>query len=670
MPVSKRLGENLLKTALIQLKVSTDYKAKRFVKINEAIALLDGDTKKKLRTQFNVPLPVLQGLFETFLGDLDDPVTIKIKNNAGKNFQAIKGINEAINIAKKSLKNNALWDYKDRASRKFCGATGRAVLKSWSVANPYQNNLECVDPQEFHCQPKGGGILERHLFCGEEGIFKTKDELTKGAEDDYYIKENVDELLTIIGDNEYQQKLSEANEASMTRFKSLGLDPDSNNYVGEVTVNLCEWNLTKYGKRYHLLFDPWNKILLKADELKDLEPSGLYPYTSYATHEDIKVFWSTSMLADILMPIAKSIIDLFNQDLTNRQKRMMNAKLYDKDMIKNVAKLDEAQSRPDCLVPVDTFGGARRLSEATYAFQTPEMSGTVDLISWLDEFTGKATGIYQNAPSKGGKKNNNIVYAEIQQMTKRVDYRSHSYQECWGQVALRFISGLKENLTDKEALDMLGPELGFDFVKQLKEVRIDKDDIEIISTKEQAQEDALRKAQKEKALSLLGQDPGINPDWKRRHLLSDIGGFEQDEIDDALDIRGQGKEQDQLSSADDAIKDLIKGKEPEVCWHATTIFLRKIMDFAVGHKLSLDDKFPKFIQFAEKHNEIVMENMMQLALRTKAYQPPAQPGATPPNQPGAPTGAPGAPDGGGFAQKTPEPTMGGGQPTPVEVSQR
>ena len=374
------------------------------------------------------------------------------------------------------------------------------------------------------------------------------------------------------------------------------------------------------------------------------------------------------MLADILMPIATSIIDLFNQDLTNRQKRMMNARLYDKEMVTNVAKLDEAQSRPDCLVPVNTFGGTRKLSEATYAFTTPEMSGTVSLIEWLDNFTGKATGIYQNAPSAGGKKNNNLVYAEIQQMTKRIDYRSHSYQEAWGQIALRHISGLKHNLKQQEAIDLLGPELGFTFVKELKEVKIEKDDIEIISTKEQAQEDALRKAQKEKSLELLAQDEGLNPEWRRRQILSGIGGWEEDEIDDALDMRGQGKERDQLSSAEDAIKDLIKGKEPEVCWHATTIFMRKLMDFAIQHKVVLGEKFPKFIEYVSAHNQIVMENMAQLALRQKAYQPPQSANA-PTSQPGASNGAQGAPKPGGFLQPTPQPTMGGGKPSPVEVTQ-
>lgn len=665
--VSKQLGENLLKTALQQLTTSSEHKLKRFVKINEAIAMLQGQTKKKLRTQFNVPLPVLQGLFETFLGDLDDPITIKIKNTSGKNLKAVKGINESLNIVRKSIKASARWDYKDRTSRKYAGTYGRGILKYWSVGNPYSNTLEAVNPQYFHCQPKGGGFLERHIFCGEEGILKTKDQLMDGVKNGYYIAENVEDLLDKIGDSEYQQKVEQENEQNMARFKALGLDPNSNNFVGEITANLCEWYLTKYGKRYYLLFDAWNKVLIRCEELKDLNSTGLYPYSTYATHEDDENFWSLSILADILFPIATSIIDLFNQDLTNRQKRMMNARLYDKDMITNVAKLDEAQSRPDALVPVNTFGGVRRLSEATFAFQTPELSGTVDLINWLDEFTGKSTGIYQNAPSKGGKKNNNIVYAEIQQMTKRIDYRSHSYQETWAEVALRHVAGLKDNLTNDEAFKMLGPELGFDFVKELKAIDLDKDDIEILSTKEQAQEDALRKAQKEKSLEMLKEDEGLNPEWKRRHILSDVGGWEQDEIDDALDMRGMGVERDQLSSADDAIGKLIKGKTPDMCWNATTIFQRKVLDFAISHRVALKDKYDIFVQFVRSHNQIVAENMAQLALRQKSYSG-EQPGGAQQSPGGQPGG--GSPQPGGFSQKTPEPTMAGGSPSPAQVNQR
>ena len=372
-----------------------------------------------------------------------------------------------------------------------------------------------------------------------------------------------------------------------------------------------------------------------------------------------EVFWNTSILGDILYPIADSIVTLFNQDLTNRQKRNLNARLYDKDMIKNVAKLDEAQYRPDALVPVDTFGGARRLSQAVYAFETPELTGTVDLINWLEEFTGKQAGVFQDIPKTGSKgKSNNIVYATIQQLSKRVDYRAHSYAEAWGEVTLRHIQGLKDNITSNEAIKLLGVDEGLEFVENLKEIKLDRDDIEIISNKAQAQEDALRKAQKEKALTLLAEDPGINPDWKRRQIMADVGGWEQDEIEDALDMRTAGFERDQLAQAEQAIKDLLKDKDPDTCFNATTVFMRKIKDFADAHRVYLGDKFPKFIQYVQAHAQIVTENMAQLALRQRAAQQ-ANPNPDP-NNPDA--------GGGSTVQNMAKPTPGG--PMPARVNQQ
>jgi len=48
---------------------------------------------------------------------------------------------------------------------------------------------------------------------------------------------------------------------------------------------------------------------------------------------------------------------MFNQELTNREKRNFGARAYDKDMFKDVRKLDESMHRPDALVPADTKGG-------------------------------------------------------------------------------------------------------------------------------------------------------------------------------------------------------------------------------------------------------------------------------------------------------------------------
>ena len=638
---TRKLAEECMRTALIQLKTSTDYKKARFANVDNAIDMLLGRVKPKLRQQFNVPLPVLSGLFDTICADLDDAIQLKVKNNPGKNLKAIEGINDSLQISRKSLKPSARWDYKDRISRKYAVAYGRGILKYFSSASPYQNTLEAVNPALFHCQPRGGGILERHLFCGEEGIVKTKRQLEEGVKDGFYDEEGVSLLIERAGDKDYQDKLSLMQEETIRRFKALGLNPDSNNYVGEITFNLVDWVMTKYGERWYIQFDPWNRVWTRFERLSDMA-GNFFPYVAYATHEDDENFWSTSILADILYPIADSVTTLFNQELTNRQKRNLNARLYDKEMVKNVAKLDEAQYRPDSLVPVDTYGGTRKLSEAVYAFNTPELTGTVNLIQWLEEFTGKQAGIFQNLPqAPGGKggKSNNMVYATIQQLSKRIDYRAHSYSEAWGEIVLRHIQGLKDNLTSAEATNMLGVDTGYDFVESLKEIKLDKDDIEIISTKAQAQEDALRKAQKEKAITLMSSDqsiaPKVNPEWKLRQIMSDIGGWELDEIEDALDMRSAGVERDQLSAADQTIKDLLKGKEPEMCWNATTIFLRKLLDFANNHRISLGDKFPKFMEEIQKHAQVVMENMAQLALRQRA----SMQGQPLPEQGGQPGGA-------------------------------
>ncbi len=621
--MSTAFADELLKTALIQLKTSTDFKRERLRKIKEAEDMLLGKVKAKTRQQFNVPLPVLSGFFDTLCSDLDDPIRLEVKNNPNRNLEAVSGINEMISAEKKSLRVGARWDYKDRIAKKSAIASGRAFLKIFSSADPYQTTLEAPLFSYMHCQPRGGGLLERHLFVGEEGVMRTKYQLEEGARDGVYYGRNVQDLIEKSQSKDYQEKLSAFQDEQDKKFKALNLDPDANNYVGEQVFNLCEWVLNKNGERWYLLFDPWNRIWVRAEKLTDIYSSGLYPWKSYATHEDDENFWSTSILSDILYPIADSIVTSFNQELTNRQKRNLNARFYDKEMIKNVGKLDEAQYRPDALVPVDTFGGTRKISEGVYQFTTPELTGTIDLVSWLSDWTGKQTGIYQDlAPiqKKGGRMTNNIVFAQIQQLAKRTDYRSHSYSECWGEVILSYIDGLKKNLTNEEAMNLIGPELGYGFKENLKKIKLTKEDIQITSTKEQAKEDALQKQQKTSSLTLLASDTGINPDWRRRHILSDVGGWEEEEIEEALDLRGLGGAKDQLAVAEEAIRDLLKKKKPEMCWNATTIFQRKILDFATVHRNSLVEKgvFESFVEYVRSHNQIVQENMKQLAERLKS----------------------------------------------------
>lgn len=638
---SRELADELLRKALIQLHTSYEFKKKRMAKIKEAEDMMVGAIKQKTRQMFNQNLPTLYGLFNTLAADLDDPIIVRVKGR--DDSVAVNLINKLLEVENKSLRPNLRVDYKDRISRRYAIAYGRAILKVFSTSKPYSAHIEAVDPNFFHCQPMGGGILERHLFAGEEGIIKTKSELIDGAKNGLYDLKQVKQLIERASSKDYADSLSALEEERYSRFKALGIDPQSHSYVGEATFNLAEWVLTHNGERWYLLFDPYTKTWLRLERLVDVNGSGYYPWVSYATDEDDKVFWSTSILADVLYPIADSINILFNQDLTNRQKINLNARAYDKEMFKNVQKLDEAQYKPDTLIPVDTFGGTRRIEAGIYTFTTPQLTGTIDMISWLEEFTGKHTGIYQPQipPSNYKNPKASIIFANIQNLAKKIDYRSHSYTEAWGEITLRRIQGYKQNLSDEEAIEMIGTQ-AFGLKSLLKQINLTKDDIEILSTKQQNQEDALRKQQKAKSLEMILTNPILiqqtNPKWLLEHLLSDIGGWEQEEIEEAMDLRGMGGEAIQHDQAEYAIKKLIKGVMPELFYGATISFLRIIHDFASMHRLALGDKFPLFIDYIKAHAQIVTENMTQLAMRFKAaqaetFQPPQLTEPQPQSQP-------------------------------------
>ena len=153
----------------------------------------------------------------------------------------------------------------------------------------------------------------------------------------------------------------------------------------------------------------------------------------------------------------------------------------------------------------------------------------------------------------------------------------------------------------------------------------------------------MRKEQKTTALDAIQQDPTlaalVNPKWRLQKLMGDIGGWEETEIQEALD-KDNFYSKDMMAKADIAIEMLLKGKEPDMVWDATSSFAQKIIDFAKAHRNNLkQDKVKMFTDYVKKHVQVITENMARMATQQK-QQPQGQPG-----QPqGAPQGQP-APQG-------------------------
>lgn len=659
-----------------QLKTSIEFKKPRMMRIKMYEELYAGRLRPKQRAIYNEALPIFSGLLDTLQADFGDPISVKFRHNDPADKLALEKATLALKKEMNSTLPNAQWDLKQRWDMHNALLSGRGIQKQYAENDPkYKNYFEVVSYKNFHCQPDGGGILENHLFAGQTGLRRTKSDLKDNAKAGIYYLESVKELLGYItkGDDgaetmseNYQQASGE--EDAFSQFTALGLDPQSNNFIGQTVFYPAEWVSEINGERIYFLFDPFTGLPLRCEKLKDIRPSEKFPWTSWATHESDKVFWSKSY-ADDFYTVAISIIDLMNQELTNRAKQNMTARGYDIDMVTDPSKLDEASYRPDALIPFDTKNGTRKIADATYPFTTPVLNGTINLVDWLSSKLASTTGTADiSQQASGNKQKVNIAFLNSQEVAKRVGYKAQSFKGCWQEITIRWLEDFKEFCDEEVLVKMIG-ENGVSWEELTADELNFKDgyDVDIIADSEEDKQNAIGKQQKQAAIAALVADPdalaSTNPKWRAQIYLKDMGGWDGESISEALDTENFASS-DVMSMADVAIRELVKGKFPDLCYAATVAFANKILNFEKMHQNDLTKKKAKngknvsmnFFDYIQAHQQIIVENMAHLAASAGASAPNGTPEQ--PNQPVQPQpGAGGAPQPQPAAPQPSQPVM-------------
>lgn len=612
-PTSNRniMAEKAVTKATKQLMASTEFKKPRLARVAKYQALYNNKTPKKLRQLFNVPIPVFAGMVDTLNAQYDEPIRIEFTEGDPSDYFKVEKINALFQKETMDTAQNSKWESKLRIARKEAIMTGRGVVRYTVQSDPeYESCLEVVPLKDFHFQPKGGKDLENHLFAGQENIQKTASQLKQGAKSGIYNKEQVNKLINAGGSTDYLPDSDSDYETKLARFKPLGLDPDNHSFVGEAVYNLCEWILNIDGERYYLLFHPWSQCWLRFEKWKDIDSSGLYPWHSFATHEDEENFLSKSF-ADDLYPSADAIVAMFNQEMTNREKRNFSARAYDKDMFKDVRKLDEAMHRPDALVPANTMGGAKRISEGIFEFKTAELNGTVNLIDWISGTLGRNTGasdLAQGSVQEVSKKAS-VTFAEQQSISKRVGWQSQPFQEMMAGLAKAYVFGLKDHMPSKMAIRVLGENgIEWDEITRL-DLDTKKDiDVQIISTNKELADSELEASRKKEALTLLYNDQSVNPKKKVEEVLK-WGGYSDQDIAEFLDIKTYADKRS-LARASMAIQEVLTDSKPELWYGATTAFMQKIIDYAKDNRTTLkDNRYNALLDYAMAHKDIVKDNL-------------------------------------------------------------
>lgn len=653
---------------LKQLIVSTDHKQPWMNEIRKFEDAYYGREKETFRIQFKIPLPVMSGMVDTLKDAYDDELALRYGEGHPADSIKNKKIQALWDREVNSLRPNARWNYKIRADKFLAILSGRGIQKTYAESfDRFQLNFDVVDYHYFHCEPKGGGLLGNHLFKGEEGIFRTKSQLLKGVKAGVYDREGVKRTLMGGKDNDQKNENESAYGEKLSRFAAMGFDVENQNYVGEEVYNLCEWYPTMFGKQWYALFDPYSMSLIRFQPLKEVFESELDPYTSWSTHEDPKVFWNKSYGKDFFVA-HDAIRTLLSQEFTNRQKKNLSPKYVDAEMM-DISRVDEAQYRPDAIVPVNTFGGTRKIGEGIYQFDVPELgSATIDLTKWLNDEFKALTGTQEISDQANGKSGANVVYSRLQSATKRLSHRAKSYQEAYAEAGLRAYHGFVEHMSEPEVIKLIGTDgYSWDWITR-EDLKLQRPlDPKIVSLSEEDEQNVLGKDQKAKTLDALAANPDllkqINPKKFVEISLRDRGGFKQDIIEELMDTNSF-ESVDSKSRADIAILELCRGKMPEMVYSADIAFAERIIRFEKDHRNQLakkletnsDGEIKIFFTYLQKHMPIIAENMARLAGQLKSAQqlnmqnqnqnqPPGSPdqGASSPPGPPGPNTNPGAP---------------------------
>lgn len=621
----RQMADKLTTIAVRQLKTSSSFKKERMNKIKKYEQLRQGMVPRKFRQLFTVPFPAFAGFVDTLETDFSDPITCKFMEEDASDYFKVRKIQSAFDQQRKVVTPNGLWDLKVRLDKKNAIMSGRGILKYYASSDPeYTSHFDVIDYNFFHNQPTGGAILENHLFCGEEAILRTEGQLIDGALSGVYDKQQVAELIRISSGDEYVKLIAEDKEAALAKFRALGLDPESHGYIGERTFSLCQWELTYNNTRWYLLFDPYTKTWLRCEKLKDVSSGEYWDYMSWSTHEDQRVFWNVGY-SDYFYPISDAIITLLNQELTNREKSNFGARAYDEEMFYDEAKLDEAQYRPDSLVPVDTMNGTKKIGDGIYRFDTPQLEGTINLVDWVHQQAGDwggATDFSQGAASKPGTKAY-VQFQQQQQIAKRISYKANAYQECYQQVGLRFIQGLKDHMPAKMAVKMVGAD-GYDHWDEVTRIELSLNKtphIEIQSTTAQEQADKMKGDSQIQVLEGLAGNGEISERSRVEYLLRRGGRFDDMEVKMLMD-KNSYVDKDAQAKAAIAIKMIVEEKEPETNYNADLAFLKIIQNYVLEHMTMLKKRglIQDFTEYIKAHAIIAAQNMARLAKQMQMEQ--------------------------------------------------
>lgn len=608
-----KIADEIALIARKQITTSKNFKQPRMVEILDNEDVYNFKLRPALQGRLNVPFDgvVLAGFVDTLVAQVNRPPKIEFEDPSGSNLKGAKKITAAWDKDSRKMRLRM----KDRSMKKQSALSGRAIAKYYAESDPkYCPYLQIIDYLDFHCESNGGGHLDDHYFRWQENIFRSKEDLIAGGESGWYSKEQIIKLIANYSSPDFKKNNDTYNNKN-SRYVTLGLDMEANNYVGGTLFNLVEGDTVYKGMKYHMIFDGPTGIWLRCVPLKEDFGNDLTPFISFASPmEDAFNFWNRGP-ADQIKPIAEAIRVNLNEILNNNRKRNWDMKAVDQNMFPDIRKLDWRQDGIIAAnVPLN-----QSIQQGIYRFETPEISGALNLNAYLNNMAGEKLGI--TAATQGDASENRVgIYQGNQlQISKRMRLLSDSYEEMYEDLGHRYDWGLWDHASEDEMVRLISVQ-GIGWEKITKN---DKDPEYIVnvitSDSDRVENDQVIRAKAE-VLASIEKDPdqkaliNIKAHLEEKYRLA---GYDNEKIHKLMNTKADATD-DLISEAQKDIELILEGKDVEINNGATTSYLQYISDYILGNSDDLKpEKKAKLEAYFEKHVPIAMKNAEQAQFRTE-----------------------------------------------------
>lgn len=554
----------------------------------------------------NVDLSRMQEFVHTLLSKIDNPLTFKFTKRKDSQLQRVNRLNALRAID--SINND--WDIKDIAGKKQAIIYGRAIFTYFadSLDGVYEAHLENIDVYDFLIDPSAGGIdIERAMYIGNYGVVKSRQELKMGIKEGYYYKTETQRLVDG-SSNATDTNQEEINK--MARTQDQNVWKTQKEITGSDKYKFWNWITTYEGDRYYSLVEGSTGECIEMCLLTDKFASNLYPYWVWSAFIDLTEFWTPSYcdyIRELLMAQQISI----NQMLDNAEQINKPQKVVSVGMIENLAEL---KYKKEGYIKVK---GEFDVNKAVQTIITPSIDTPIQVFNILENIWRSVSGV--TAGDAGNAENNSGTKVGIYEGNQansadKFGLLNKSYAFGYKRFAKLFEHGVRENLTKKTAVDILGPN-GIKEEMISKRDIFRKDDQFGVMIESSNAELALSNIDQRNKLQFLSQNTAnpIQSPKKAYEKSASIAGFSEEEIRELMDTSDFGDE-GLMAEAEKDIETILDGKTIKPNSGATTAYKQRFVTFFTSNMddMSTEQK-DRMIAYIDVLDPIIISNMSRMA---------------------------------------------------------